>query len=115
MQHRSRWGWFAGSTVVLLLALASVANAYVQGIDAHLGRSLNATPDGTTAGSTAQIGSPTALSGERGPYAMPIEHAVTEPVPEPGTLTLAALGLLALAAVGRARGRFRAPGHSEVL
>jgi hypothetical protein len=115
MQRRSRWGWFAGGTVVLLLALASTANAYVQGVDAHLGRGLDATPDGTIPQQTAQIGSASVLSGDRGPYAMPIEHAVTEPVPEPGTLTLASLGLLALAAVGRARRRFRAPGHSEVL
>src|SRR5690242_9771755 len=114
MQVRSKWEWFAGGSVVLMLALASVANAYVQGVDAHLGRSLDATPDGTSATApAAQFAAQSVPSAERGPYAMPVERAVSEPVPEPGMLTLASLGLLAFAAVGRSRRRFRATGNGE--
>jgi hypothetical protein len=110
-------GWFAGIAAVLLVAAPQAAHAYVSGGDPHLWQNLEKKPVPRTPISgqpwdRAPGGLP-AIPWTGGPGVEPVRgDGPTAPIPEPGTLTLTSLGLLAIGAAMRKRRGAEAPTRS---
>src|SRR5947207_1998925 len=88
--------------VCLMMLAAMPLHAYVQpGSLASAARIAPAPPSAPDPLSISKSGTT-----ERAPIGAPLDEQPSRPIPEPGTVTMAAMGLLALgAAVRRARGR----------
>ena len=104
---------FTGICMLLIFAATPVARAYVQGGDLlvgkNSGRSAAPQPTLTTmVRNRSSIRQPETPWGGHPPGQRPRDDETSAPVPEPGTLTLASLGLLALGAAMRKRRTARA-------
>jgi hypothetical protein len=110
--------WFAGIAAVLLVAAPPAAHAYVSGGDPRLWQSLDKKPaprdpvQGQSWDHTPGA-EPASAWTDHEPVPNPARgEGPTAPIPEPGTLTLASLGLLAIGAAMRKRRGAEAPTRS---
>lgn len=109
MSLRVVTGLFSGICMLLIFAATPVARAYVQGGDLlngkHLDRNASAHPTTTTnmVLDRSRMRQPETPWGGHPPGQRPRDDETAAPIPEPGTLTLASLGLLALGAALRKR------------
>lgn len=119
MSLRMLTGVFVGVCVLVLFATTPVARAYVQGGDALIGKSLDGIassrpPTSQSNWNKARLRPVEQPWSNRRPGNAPMGEDPSAPIPEPGTLTLASLGLFALGAAMRRRRGTHAAAKSAV-
>lgn len=123
MSLRLLTGVFTGICVLVLTASTPVARAYVQGSDALAGKSSDGNasakaPANLASWDKARVNPAerpwrNRKSGNEGSGGGGSDEA-SAPIPEPGTLTLASLGLLALGSAMRKRRGAQAPASPRI-
>ena len=99
---------YAGACVLLILLTPSLARAFIQEGQAHITQSPDKVASEGPAATmpaleTSRILPEGRLGQGRGPEREPLREDTSAPVPEPGTITLASMGLLALGLARRKR------------